>query len=203
MLPRTDAQRRWDALHHVFLDAAGTPADAQAPEPLVNIVMDAVTFETTLARMRLIELQHRGPMRVIDDLPLDQWRCETTTGTLVDPVAAVVAALHGHVRRVVFDSAGNVTDLGRRRRLFSGAAREAVQLQASRCIWPDCTIPAGRCQSDHLTDWQHDGPTRPDNGAPLWARHNRWKNHGYRVSRDADGTWHTRRPDGTEIGRAA
>ena len=165
--------------------------------------MDAVTFETTLARMRLIGLQAKGPMRRLDEVPPDQWRCETTGGVLVDPVAAVIAALHGHVRRVVFDSAGNVIDLGRRRRLFTGAAREAVRLQASRCIWPGCNIPAGRCQSDHLKDWHDTGPTRPDNGAPLCGRHNRWKTRGYRVWRDPNGHWHTQRPDGTEIGHAA
>ena len=203
LMPRTDAQRRWDALRQVFLAAASTAADAQRPEPVLNIVMDAVTFETTLARMRLIGLQAKGPMRRLDEIPLDQWRCETTSGVLVDPVGAVVAALHGHVRRVVFDSAGNVIDLGRRRRLFTGAAREAVRLQATRCIWPGCNIPAGRCQSDHLKDWHDTGPTRPDNGAPLCGRHNRWKTRGYRVWRDPNGHWHTQRPDGTEIGHPA
>ena len=203
LMPRTDAQRRWDALKQVFLDAASRPAEVQRPEPVVNIVMDAVTFETTLARMRLINLPDRGPMRRIDKLPVEQWRCETTSGVLVDPVAAVVAALHGHVRRVVFDSVGNVIDLGRRRRLFTGAAREAVRLQAPRCIWPGCHIPAGRCQSDHLDEWQHDGPTSPDNGAPLCGRHNRWKTRGYRLWRDPEGLWHTTRPDGTHIGHPA
>ncbi len=115
----------------------------------------------------------------------------------------MLAALHGHVRRVVLDSAGNVIDLGRRRRLFEGAAREAVFLQAIRCIWPGCVDPAGRCQADHIDDWQHGGATRPANGAPLCGRHNRWKNRGYTVWRDAEGNWRTYRPDGTEIGRAA
>jgi hypothetical protein len=34
----------------------------------------------------------------------------------------------------------------------------------------------------------------------LCARHNRWKQHGYRTWRDPTGHWHTHRPDGTEIG---
>jgi hypothetical protein len=201
LLPRTDAQRRWDALRQIFLDAASTAADAQRPEPTLNILMDAVTFERTLARMRLASEPTSGPLPTLDDLPLQQWRCETTNGVRVDPIAALTVALHGHVRRVVYDSAGNVIDLGRRRRLFTGSAREAVRLQSPRCIWPGCSIPAGRCESDHLNDWQHRGPTRPDNGAPLCPRHNRYKNHGYRVWRDATGHWHTYRPDGTEIGR--
>ena len=142
-------------------------------------------------------------MRRLDEIPVEQWRCETTSGTLVDPVAAVLAGLHGHVRRVVFDS----RERDRSRSTASTVHRclpcLAVRLQASRCIWPGCTIPVGRCQSDHLDDCQHDGPTRPDNGAPLCGRHNRWKTCGYRVWRDPDGHWHTQRPNGTHIGQPA
>jgi hypothetical protein len=96
-----------------------------------------------------------------------------------------------------------VIDLGRRRRLFTGAAREAFLLHAPRCIWPGCATPAGHCNADHTHDWQHGGPTASTNGAPLCPRHDRWKNGGYRVRRDADGHWHTLRPDGSEIGAAA
>ena len=126
--------------------------------------------------------------------------CETTGGILLDPDDVIAAALAGHVRRVVFDSAGVVIDMGRRRRLFAGAAREAVRLQSKRCIWPGCSLPSGRCQSDHSEEWMaHHGQTRPGNGAPLCGRHNRWKNRGYRTRRDDQGNWHTYRPDGTEI----
>ena len=59
--------------------------------------------------------------------------------------------------------------------------------------------PSSRCQADHLTDWQHHGPTNAHNGAPLCAHHNRTKNHGFTINRDTDGWWHTQRPDGTEI----
>jgi hypothetical protein len=165
----------------------------------VNIVMDAATFESTLARMRLIALTPGRGVPTLDRLPLTDWRCETLDGTLVDPYEALVAALHGHVRRVVFDTAGTVIDLGRRRRLFAGAARDAGKLQSTHCIWPGCSIPTGHCQADHVAEWQHAGETRPGNGAPLCGRHNRLKSRGYRTWRSPDGRWHTARPDGTEI----
>ena len=92
---------------------------------------------------------------------------------------------------------------GRRRRLFTGAAREAVMLYSPRCIWPGCATPAGRCDADHTHDWQHGGITAPANGAPICPRHDRWKNGGYRVRRDGAGIWHTCRADGSEIGVAA
>ncbi len=39
-----------------------------------------------------------------------------------------------------------------------------------------------------------------DNAAVLCGRHNRWRhNHGYHVTRDADGRLHTYRPDGTPL----
>ncbi len=196
LMPRSDAQRRFDALLAIFEAAAVAPADGQAPEPVVNIVVDQVTFESHLARRRLIPWPADLP-----DISVVDRRCETTGGILLDPDDVIAAAMAGHVRRVVFDSAGVVIDMGRRRRLFAGAAREAVLLQSGRCIWPGCCLPSGRCQADHSEEWvAHDGATRPGNGSPLCGRHNRWKNRGFRTRRDDNGHWHTYRPDGTEIG---
>jgi hypothetical protein len=195
LMPRTDAQRRFDALEAIFAAAVVALLDGQPPEPVVNIVIDQVTWETHLARRRLIPWPAD-----LAEVPIADRRCETTDGVLLDPDDVVAAAFAGHVRRVVFDAAGVVTDMGRRRRLFTGAAREAVRLQSSRCVWPGCDIASGQCQSDHNNGWVADaGPTRPDNGAPMCGRHNRWKNRGYRTRRDDDGHWHTYRPDGTEI----
>jgi Domain of unknown function (DUF222) len=195
LMPRTDAQRRFDAMLAIFEAAAVAPVDGQAPEPVVNVVVDQVTFETHMARRRLIP----WPADLPDVSVIDR-RCETTSGILLDPDDVIAAAFAGHVRRVVFDSAGVVIDVGRKRRLFTGAAREAVMLQSGRCIWPGCCLPSGRCQADHEEEWvAHDGATRPDNGSPLCGRHNRWKNKGFRTRRDDQGNWHTYRPDGTEI----
>jgi hypothetical protein len=197
LMERTGGQRGWDALHRIFLTAAATPGGAQLPEPTLNLTMDVATYERTLARMGLIDPPAGEP---IAPLPLDRWRCETRDGVVLDPVEAVAASLHGHIRRVVFASNSEVIDLGRRRRWFTGAARDAVRLTSDRCVWPGCAVSVGRCQVDHLTDWQHDGRTRSDNGTVLCGHHNRSKNHGYTIRRDPDGHWHTHRPDGSEIG---
>jgi hypothetical protein len=196
LLPRSDAQRRFDALWAIFEAAAVAPPDGQAAEPVVNVLVDHVTFEGHLARRGLIPLPKNLP-----EISIVDRRCETTSGILLDPDDVIAAAFAGHVRRVVFDSAGVVIDMGRKRRLFAGSAREAVLLQASRCIWPGCCLPSGRCQADHADEWvAQQGATRPGNGAPLCGRHNRWKNKGFRTSRDDNGNWHTYRPDGTAIG---
>ena len=193
-LPRTDAQRRFDALTAIFLAAASTPPGAQPPEPVVNIVVDQTTFETHLCRRRLLNLRPD-----LARLGVDLWRCETTSGIALTPDDVLRAAVAGHVRRVVFDSAGIVTNLGRRSRLFTGAAAEAVRLQNQHCGWTACRIPEARCQLDHLTPWSNDGPTDPDNGACACGRHNRLRNQGFRIERDDQGHLHTYRPDGTEI----
>ena len=95
--------------------------------------------------------------------------------------------------------AGLVVDYGRKRRLFTGAAAHAARLSTPCCAHRGCSIPARRCDLDHLHDWHHHGPTDQDNSAPRCPRHHRAKQLGFRVRRDPTGHWHTYRPDGTEI----
>ena len=195
MLDRTPAQRRFDALLAVFTTAAAS-GKVGTFEPLVNIVVDQVTYQHHVA------LLTGGTTTPIDPATVDQRRCETSAGHQLAPAEVIAASLIGHVRRVIFDAAGVVIDLGRRSRLFTGGARDAVLLGNRQCIWPGCTQHSGRCQTDHSTPWASGiGPTSPANGAPLCSRHNLFKQRGYRTWRDPTGGWHTYRSDGTEIGR--
>ena len=200
-LPRTAGQRRWDALLKIFRTAAGAPADGKTPEPVLNLIMDVTTFEDVLTRDWNLLPQTED--RLFGQVPMEHRRSETSTGTLVDPQHALRAAIGGWVRRVVVDGAGNVIDYGRRRRLFTGAARDAVMLHSPRCTWVGCDTSSNVCNADHTVDWQHGGPTATTNGGPLCPRHDRTKNRGYRLRRGPNGVWHTYRPDGTEIGPAA
>jgi len=197
-LPRSGDQRRADALVQALRDATGSKTPARSAEPTVNYVIPADVLEEQIAAIA----ESRAPE--FDTRSL-RWRlCATTNGVPVDPAAAVAAALVGHVRRLVVDSSGRIIDVGRRQRIFTGAAREAALIQAlldvsdGRCLWPGC----GRrrnCQVDHTTEWQHDGVTDLANAGLLCARHNRHRSHGYTVWRDPEGRWHTYRPDGTEL----
>lgn len=196
-LPRTDAQRRADAVLAIFRTAAGAPPGTRLPEPTLVVLADHLTFEDALASVGLFPAPVRdepGPV------PLIERRCETATGVPVDPALVAKLALQAHVRRLVYGSDGAIVDHGRRQRLFRGAARQAVMLQATRCIHPGCRVRVGNCQADHIEQWARDGgETRPDNGAPLCRRHNLAKNRGYTTRRDSLGRWRTYRPDGTEI----
>ena len=194
LLDRSAAQRRFDALLAVFTAAVGSGAIGRF-DPLVNIVVDQATLEHHLNRLA------GGNPDPIDPATVDERRCETSSGHQLDPNDMLAAALTGHVRRVVFDTAAVVIDLGRRARLFTGNSRDAVMLGDRWCLWPGCDQRSGRCQTDHTQPWATgNGPTSPTNGGPACARHNRWKQHGFRTWRDPTGHWHTYRPDGTEIG---
>ncbi len=187
-LPRTEAQRRADAVWQVFQDAAGNPTSS-CPDIVHNIVWDADTI-TELAR----RFGGESPA------PLDPTTsvCRTLDGVALDPSEAFASVFVDKLRRVVVDAAGVVVDLGRARR-FTGGARLAVQLADSHCPWPGCQVPTSACEIDHTIDHARGGTTNPDNGGPLCGRHNRHKQKGFAVWRDPSGVWHTYRPDGSEI----
>jgi hypothetical protein len=187
-LPRTEAQRRADAVWQVFQDAAANPASA-CPDIVHNIVWDADTI-TELARRF-----GGGPSRPLDPTTSV---CRTLDGVALEPSEAFASVFVDKLRRVVVDAAGVVVDLGRARR-FTGGARLAVQLADSHCPWPGCEVPTSACEIDHSIDHARGGGTNPDNGGPLCGRHNRHKQKGFAVWRDPSGVWHTYRPDGSAV----
>ena len=186
-LARTEAQRRADAVLEMARAAAACPPDAKRPLPTVNFLLDATTAQATA-----------------DDQPLNpagyrEVTSRTDRGHRVNPTAIIGVGLWALIRRVVLDSKSVVIELGRTQRLFTGHARQAVILLEATCIWPGCDHPHSWCHADHLTSWSTRGPTNPDNGAPLCARHNYLKEQGFTITRDDDGHWHITAPDGTPI----
>jgi hypothetical protein len=198
-LERTDAQRRMDALAHLIERGVAAPPDARLPEPIVDLVITKSDYDAELERLATGVEPGRATVDDIDDR-----RCETSTGIPLSPPDVVLASLSGWIRRVVVDDdTGRVIDLGRKRR-FTGGARIAVHLgDGRRCIWPGCGRNSHRNHIDHTREHARGGETRPDNGGPVCGRHNRHKNRGYTARRDADGSWHIHRPDGTDVTRPA
>jgi hypothetical protein len=58
-------------------------------------------------------------------------------------------------------------DVGRRRRLFTGRQRQALQARDRTCCYPGCTVPVRRTQCHHIEDWLKGGKTNLANGANL------------------------------------
>ncbi|MEL6890265.1 MAG: DUF222 domain-containing protein [Actinomycetota bacterium] len=198
LMPRTDAQRRADALTKIFSDAASRDPGAIAPEPLVNIHLDHTTFEELMVEAELFPERVVDPFESYRPLVTDR-RCETEHGDPVAPRSVLQLALHGHVRFVIHDEQGVPIRWGRRRRLFPKAARDAVMSMSWRCTHPGCRVRARRSHADHTHEFGRGGNTEPANGNPRCLRHNLLKNRGFTVHRDREGRWHTLRPDGTEI----
>jgi hypothetical protein len=123
---------------------------------------------------------------------VDAHRCHTDLGERIPASEALQAALLGYVRRVVVDSHSNVIDLGRRRRLFTGSSREAVELQnmlrgrtGIQCSWPGDRGHPFRQQADHREPAARGGPTDAANGDLYCGAHNRLKERGFRPVRTA------------------
>jgi hypothetical protein len=199
-MPRTAAQRRADAFSKVHVYAAKALEAEGGPTITTDIVIDDETFERATAKLLGETVEPEDPCR-------EDFACRTLNGSPLPPRSAVAHALIGHLRRAVVGADSVVIDLGRRR-LYTGYARLAAQLQGSECYWPGCHVPVTSCQIDHLTphsDRGHDpaapdpggGLTNPGNAGPACGKHNRHKEHGYTVSRLADGSIEIRRPDGT------
>ena len=129
-----------------------------------------------------------------------QPRSHTANGIPVDPWDIASYTIGSDLRLVVIGADSAVIDLGRRSRCYTGSARDAVMLRHPECAWAGCHTPTRRCQADHATPHNAGGPTNATNGQPLCGHHNRHKHtHHYRVWCDPQGTWHTTRPDGTDI----
>jgi hypothetical protein len=214
-LARTTAQHRFDALATIFRQAATAAGVGSTADPLVNIVIDADTWARLLAHAGLAPTRNfdgdaidpfTGLARSTDlldelvDSPdgLATRRCETTSGVALHPHDVLRAALAGHVRRAVVDAAGVMVDLGRRQRLFTGAAREAAKLLIVRCEHPGCVLPADFCDVDHAVEWANGGHTDQANSRIRCGGHNTDKTKKrWRSRRATNGRTYTIRTDGT------
>ena len=214
-LPRTSGQRRFDAVVTIFHRAAGAEGLGSTGDPLVNVVIDAATWSRVLAASGL------APTTSLDGRPIDPFtgldrlsglldelvaspeslndlRCETSNGVPLHSHDVLRAALAGHVRRVVVDAAGVAIDMGRRRRLFEGPAREAAKLLLLRCEHPGCELPADLCDVDHADEWTDGGHTDQHNSRIRCGSHNVDKTkQRWRSKRATNGRTYTIRPDGT------
>ena len=103
----------------------------------------------------------------------------------------------------MFGPTGRVVDLGRTTRLFTGAARRALEIAEPECPHPMCDDRSPRREGHHLQPWEHGGPTDQTNGLLPCPHHHQLVDHRkpqpFHVTRDENGTTHWHRPDGSQI----
>src|SRR5947208_12866743 len=73
------------------------------------------------------------------------------------------------VTRVLLNQESGTIDVGRSKRVISGAARKAMAARDGHCRWPGCERPASWCDGHHLVHWIHGGTTDLDNLVLLWG----------------------------------
>jgi len=99
------------------------------------------------------------------------------TGALLTAETTRRLACTAQLLPAVLDGHSVPIDLGRSRRLFTGAARHAVLLRDGGCAFPGSDKPPRWAEIHHIVAWQHGGPTNRDNGVALCRHHHRLIHH--------------------------
>ncbi len=120
----------------------------------------------------------------------------TGTGALISAARARWLACDSQVSRIVLGPDSVPIDHGRTQRVVTPAQRRALGLRDAGCVFAGCEAPHWWCDAHHVLEWLFDGPTDLDNLGLLCERHHTKVHHGFRVERQPDGRWRTRRPDG-------
>lgn len=83
----------------------------------------------------------------------------TSSGILLSPGEARTALCTAGILPVVLNGKSLPLDLGRTQRLFSKAQVRALRAAYRGCSYPGCSMPAQRCEADHLDPWEKGGRT--------------------------------------------
>jgi hypothetical protein len=152
---RTGGQRRADTLVEVcrLACAAGDLHDNGGDRPQVVVTVDWGTLRG-----------HVG-VAMLDD------------GSPVSVAAARRIACDAAVLPAVLGGAGQVLDVGRERRLFTGPLRRALILRDGGCAHPGCDRPPRWCDGHHIQHWADGGLTALDNAVLLCGHHHRLIHH--------------------------
>jgi hypothetical protein len=148
---RTPAQRRADALVGVCERAlnAGTLPDSGGDRPQLVVTIDFDQLRRQLGSGRL------------------------DTGEVLSAAQVRRLACDAMILPAVLGGDGAVLDVGRARRLITGALRRALVLRDGGCAFPQCDRPARWCAGHHIESWVDGGATCLDNSVLLCGAHHR------------------------------
>ncbi|HCJ54881.1 MULTISPECIES: HNH endonuclease signature motif containing protein [Glutamicibacter] len=83
----------------------------------------------------------------------------TSSGIQLSAGEARAALCNSGIYPVVLNGKSLPLDLGRTQRLYSKAQRRAIRAAYRGCSYPGCSMPAERCEIDHLDAWEKGGRT--------------------------------------------
>jgi len=164
--PRTPAQQRADALVDVCrlaLNCGDLPDNGgERPQLAITVSYDAVSRELRRARL--------------------------DSGESLSAAAARRVACDAQVLPIVLDGPGQVLDVGRSRRLATGALRRALIARDQGCAFPGCDRPPRWCAAHHIRHWVDGGATDQNNLVLTCGEHHRLIHEGdWQVRLDRDG----------------
>jgi hypothetical protein len=91
---------------------------------------------------------------------------------------------------IVFDSRGQVLDLGREQRLFSPQQKLALCARDGGCMAPGCNRPASFTEAHHINHFQSGGETNIADGILLCRYHHMLlHNNGWEIEREGAEYW--------------
>ena len=134
---------------------------------------------------------------VLTVLGVDTTPAELTGHAPIDTATALrlAATAPGWDRVLTHPVTGTVLAVDRYRP--SDQLKRALRVRDEHCRFPGCRVPVRRCDIDHTTAREHDGPTELGNLAHLCRRHHTLKHHSaWRVRQAADGVLHWTSPTG-------
>ncbi|WP_232533964.1 HNH endonuclease signature motif containing protein [Plantactinospora sp. KBS50] len=109
------------------------------------------------------------------------------TGLRLGPDALRRLACDAAILPAVLGGRGQVLDVGRQRRLFTGPLRRALVLRDRGCAFPNCDRPPRWCAGHHIRPWTDGGGTSLHNAVLLCGYHHRVIHRGewiVRLARD-------------------
>lgn len=110
---------------------------------------------------------------------------ETVGSGPISRQAAERVACDSQLSRIVFDAPGQVLDVGRATRTWSGPQRRAINAEDGGCRFPGCDRPIAWTDIHHVWFWRNGGPTDLGNGVALCRRHHRHVHEGgWRLTMD-------------------
>jgi len=97
-----------------------------------------------------------------------------------------------NVTRILLDADSMVIDVGRSKRLISGARRTALNQRDRHCRWPGCDRPPSWSESHHLKHWIDGGGSDLPNLVLLCHRHHWLVHEGlWQIVKQQDGNYLT------------